>query len=369
MRNKIFLDNLYFCIKGEVRNDETDLNTLWDIGFVQFARKKMKVLLKRAPKLSKAQKKQIQDFYGPYRRVTHLYHQVYTNEYGKFFPEYLPDELFYTDIDRFYNGREEARYLDNKCYYQQIFPNIRQPKMVAMHCGNNWLDEQGALLTDAQLVEKLQSESEVVLKIATNSEGGAGIRFLPGNLSQEEWEKILNTVNQDMVIQRVLKQHNELACLHESSVNTLRLLSILYEQEVKIYLIMLRIGVGDARVDNNSAGALQCILDEDGNFMEKAYFNNGDIATSHPDEGYRFKEQKLYHVDKAIELVKKAHPCVPHFRMVSWDIAIDEEGEAVLIEANLSLGGIVNVQCAKGPLFGDDTRRILDEVYGTRKKK
>ena len=64
------------------------------------------------------------------------------------------------------------------------------------------------------------------------------------------------------------------------------------------------------------------------------------------------------------ELVQKAHLCVPHFRLVSWDIAVNEKGEAVLIEANLSLGGIQNRQSIQGPIFGEDTKRILDEVYG-----
>jgi hypothetical protein len=57
-----------------------------------------------------------------------------------------------------------------------------------------------------------------------------------------------------------------------------------------------------------------------------------------------------------------------HFRMISWDVAIDEQGEAVLIEANLTLGGISDVQMCSGPLFGRDTKKILDEVFRNNRK-
>ena len=68
----------------------------------------------------------------------------------------------------------------------------------------------------------------------------------------------------------------------------------------------------------------------------------------------------------AVELVKKAHPLVPHFRSVSWDIAIVADGTPTLIEANLCRGGIDLLQLNNGPLFGKDTKKILDEVFGKK---
>ena len=357
-------DNIYVCITGRFRDEETDLNKLWDIGFVRFARREAAPFLKKAPKLTREQKKQVKKFYAPYKRVTTLYHRIYTAEYGVFQPEYLPDDLFYTDIDRFYNDREEARYLDNKCYYPQIFQNILQPKMVAMRCGCNWLDDERNFLSISDVISRIQMEEEVILKKAVNSEGGARIRFLAGDTPEPELRKCLEEIDYDIVIQRVIKQHAELARLHESSVNTMRLISILSEQEVKVYAAMIRIGVGSSRIDNTSAGALLCVIDNKGRLAKKGYLDAGYSVTKHPELGYSFEEIQIpQHVKKAVHLVKKAHPCVPHFRMVSWDIAINEEGEAVLIEANLSLGGIANTQCAMGPVFGKDTRKILEEVY------
>lgn len=66
------------------------------------------------------------------------------------------------------------------------------------------------------------------------------------------------------------------------------------------------------------------------------------------------------------DLVQVAHPMVPHFRLVSWDFAINEEGHPVMIEANLNLGELDFHQLNNGPVFGEDIKKILDEVFGKK---
>jgi len=68
-------------------------------------------------------------------------------------------------------------------------------------------------------------------------------------------------------------------------------------------------------------------------------------------------------------MVKKAHPMVPHFRLVSWDICIEEDGEPILLEANLCRGSLDVHQYNNGPLFGEDTKKILDEIFGKKIRK
>ena len=80
--------------------------------------------------------------------------------------------------------------------------------------------------------------------------------------------------------------------------------------------------------------------------------------------GLYLKDIRYRGFEKAKELVKKAHPMVPHFKLVSWDIAIDEDEKPILIEANLAKGSSEFHQLNNGPLFGEDTKKILDEVFG-----
>lgn len=362
----ILWDNIYTLFTGKFRDEITDLNTLCDAAIKKASRRAVKSSVKSSPPLTREQRKKIREFYRPYVScLTTRYHKIYTSQsFHGFSVEYIPDELFYTDIDRFYNDRQEARFIDNKCYYPQLFPHIRQPEIVAMHCGKCWYDSSGALILKEDVIKLIQQEPEVVIKKALNSEGGEGVRFVKGNGDVCSLRNIIEEISYDVVIQEVVKQHEELSALHKSSVNTIRIISLLRETDVKIYSTLVRIGKGDSRVDNTCAGGALCGIDKDGCLGTNAYYDDGTIGQTHPDLGYRFRDMKISCMPQVCELVQKAHLCVPHFRLVSWDIAVNEKGEAVLIEANLSLGGIQNRQSIQGPIFGEDTKRILDEVYG-----
>ena len=135
---------------------------------------------------------------------------------------------------------------------------------------------------------------------------------------------------------------------------------------VKIYSSILRVGVNGEKVDNASRGGITCGINGDGTLKNDLYKLNGEHFDAHPTNGFLFGGYSVPHYDKAVELVRKAHPLVPHFRLVSWDIAITSEGTALLVEANLAKGSSEFHQLNNGPLFGDDTKAILDEVFGVK---
>ena len=57
--------------------------------------------------------------------------------------------------------------------------------------------------------------------------------------------------------------------------------------------------------------------------------------------------------------VKEYHLQLPFFKLMAWDIAIDEDGEPTLIEFNMTPD---LSQSAYGPAFGDYTDIILKEA-------
>ena len=366
---KVIKDNIYACIKGDYEQGKMDLNKLGNLALLRIDRKTVTPSIKDIPRLTKKQKQELRHFYKPYvRHMTDRYHRLYTQKSGRFYPEYLPEELYVMWVDRYFCERQEAAYLDNKCYYYRLFSNVKLPELVAMRIGESWLDGELSPIPVSDVKKLVQNESEIVLKRAVNSEGGYGVEFINGkNLSDKFYEK-LNMIPCDVVLQRPVKQHPELAKLHPESVNTMRIVSLMTGDKVKIYAVCLKIGVGKERVDNGCHGGIYCGVEKDGSLRNYGILDNGIVLHVHPDLGYRFEEYKVPDLEKAIELVKKAHSFMGHFRLISWDVSIDEEGEAVLIEANLSLGGINNVQMCSGPLFGKDTKKILNEVFKGKRK-
>ncbi len=366
---KILLDNIKTILKGDYEEGSADLNTLGNLALLRMDRKTVTPPVKGLPRLTRKQIRQLQSFYRPYVRfMTSRYHRLYTAKSGKFYPQYLPEEFYAMHVDRYLNRREEARYLDNKCYYYRLFAGVKQPEPIALRIGGTWLDADCNAVDREQVYAAVQGEPEVVVKKAFNSEGGHGVFFVGGNGIDRKVRRLVGAIREDVVIQRPVRQHRELAALHPQSVNTIRIVSLLTQERVRIYAAALKIGTGSAKTDNGCQGGIYCGLHSDGSLRDYGVLDNGTVLTRHPDLQYPFAGKKVPHFANALRLVKKAHVFMGHFRLISWDVAIDEAGEAVLIEANLCLGGINDVQMCCGPLFGKDTGDILDEVmHGKRK--
>lgn len=320
--------------------------------------------------LTDEQIRQVREFYKPYRIPNMVFHKFFTEKTGVFDVRYLPQDLYVGYIDAHFNDIRAAKYIDNKCYYDLFFHAVPQPVMLAKRMNKVWLNGKNEVISEQQLREILaQEEGGLFVKEAQTTAGGAGVSFFE-RVDEATWEKIKKVVSSiptDIVIQRKLEQHSKLAELNSASVNSLRLYSVLHtDGTVKIYSAVLRVGVGDTRVDNYSSGGISCGVTEEGTLRRYAYNKKGAKVTEHPVSGITLEGFQVPFYDKAVALVQRTHPTIPHFRSVSWDIAIVEDGTPVLIEANLCRGGIDLLQLDNGPLYGDDTEKILAEVFGKK---
>ncbi|MBQ8766662.1 MAG: hypothetical protein IJZ16_07645 [Clostridia bacterium] len=353
-------------------NIPTMLKQLHDMLFISLKRMNMlkysfghKMADTKEKVLTSEQKKEIKKFYSKYGKVSYVFHNFYTEKTGVFSEKYVPDNMYYNKINMFYCNQLIVKYLDNKCYYNIMFPDILQPVVLVTRKGDCWFAGK-ELVTFDEMLDIICEEDAVFIKNATNSSGGGGVKLVE-KAECEDFRKaiteVVSKINVDVVIQRRIIQHKDFARLNETSVNTMRILTVLRNGEVKVYSSVIRIGKPNAKIDNYSSGGMSVGITEDGKLKEYAYFFNGDRITQHPSSDIEFKGYQLPYFDRAIEMVKKAHFYVPHFKMVSWDVAIREDGAPILVEANLSDGQIDLHQLCNGPLFGDDTKMILDEVF------
>lgn len=315
--------------------------------------------------LTRGQKKAAKDYFKHYCSISPLFHNFYTEKTGNYFPNYIPDDIYFNNINHFYNDHQLAKNIDHKGYYHAVFPDIPQPYMIACRKAGYWY-RGNDLISHSQLFDLLRQEQEVFIKLATDSGGGSGVHYMEPAESEnleQTFYNIIQSMNGDLVIQRALRQHPSIALLNPSSVNTLRLVSLLRDDEVTIYSSILRMGSHGAKVDNSSSGGLSVGINDSGTLKEYAYYTNGTRLTEHPSSGVVFKDYQIPSFSEAQSLVKKAHWYIPHFRLVSWDIAINQDGTPILIEANMTDGQLDFHQLNNGPLFGKDTRIILDEVF------
>lgn len=332
-------------------------------------KRNLKKNLDKSYRLTKEQKKQIKDFWGSYCRVSPKWAQYYAAKNGRFDPRYIPNDLYYTKIDQHFNNRKLGYGFNDKNYYSKIFADIKQPEIVVRKINGFIFDKAYNVISIELAKQKILRFDEVICKPSQETGSGRGILFFNSNAPEQIESFLTDPQYDDYIVQRLVKQHEELDKVHKGSLNCIRICSVLMDDGVHVLSSVLRMGFGSSKVDNATAkdnkqyDGMSCGIDENGCLKKYAYgYTTGKMSERHPD-GLVFEGFKIPSFDKAIELVKAAHPIIGHFRLVSWDVAIDESGDPVLIEANMRKGGINFHQFNNGPLFGELTERVLDEVF------
>lgn len=265
--------------------------------------------------------------------------------------KYFPDSLFYKYVDSRLNNWEACKHVDDKGLYDLLFYDINRPKTIARKSGNLLLDESYRIISTSELLDICNACEKIIIKPSVGSSGGSGIVFL-----EKECFHTLNKILDNKcncVIQEVIEQHKTLSELHPESLNTIRIMTMLDDNEVKILSSILRMGVGNNKVDNVSSGGIACGIDEEGRLRDKAFNAKGICFITHPDTG-DFKGKYVPSYRECIDICKRTAPRFSRIsKLISWDFAINTNGNPILIEANLYGGELDFHQMCNGPIFGE----------------
>lgn len=144
--------------------------------------------------------------------------------------------------------------------------------------------------------------------------------------------------NGPFVAEELIEQAQEMSVLHKESINTIRISSFRIGNEVTIYGAAMRMGTGNAFVDNAGSGGIFCHINHLYGFVDsnaKDYLGNEYIV--HPDTNIRFVGFDIPNWSELIELVKDIALVIDGATIISWDFAFSNKGW-VLLEAN-DVGG------------------------------
>ena len=282
---------------------------------------------------------------------------------------YVPDSIMYLDIDLALTDPTRSHQLDDKNLYDLYFKGAKLPRAVVRKCNGVILDSDYQPLTIGQALELCRRETRIIKKPSRNSQGGKGIHILDlSAVTDDELSKHLGDPT-DYIIQEVLSQHESINRIYGQSINTVRIMSLLLDDTIYLLSSVLRMGKDGSHVDNASKGGIVCGINADGTLKEYAYNTKGEQWSQHP-QGPVFKGLKIEGYDKCCALVKSlAGRFCTTSKLVSWDLAIDKDGDPVIIEVNLSFGEVDFHQMCNGPIFGDLTERVLTEIFKSPHKE
>lgn len=309
--------------------------------------------------LTREQKREVRRFWKPYgKRVSPDWAAYYGYGNQHFDPRYIPDSLFYGEmVNRL--GNPDLTAYSYKNVQNQIF-SAKQPRTIVRRNGPFLTDGAHRPLTREAAVAACRAEGHVIVKPCMGSYG-SGIEFWSADESDETLLRYLDA-GPIMIVQEVVRSHAFFRDIYPNALNTLRIVTLMVDHRPRVLSTILRMGQGTNRVDNYSAGGLIAVVNRDGTLRETAVQRDQRVIGEHPG-GFVFRGQSVPFFDRVLDDVFEQCWRIPDFRLVSWDYAVDVDGEPVLIEANFPAGQIDLHQHNIGPMFGEITERVLDFVY------
>lgn len=281
-------------------------------------------------------------------------------DYGNFHFEELSDDLKATYVTRLVND-EYCRLLNDPKSYDIVNDKPTFLKVYKDFTKRDFLDLREATYED--FLSFIKKYSEFIVK-PVDQLCGSGIEKISINNNEKEvYERLMN--NKQYLLEELIIQDESMACLNPSSINTIRVVTILKNNEVYTPFIALRMGRSGVVVDNFNHGGLNALVDENGLVYTVGVSKDEKEYEYHPDSNILIKGFKIKDFDEVIRTAKAVALVTPSLGMCGWDMCLSKDKGVVVIEGN-HLPGYDLYQCyGHRPADKKGKKPIFDAIiYG-----
>lgn len=170
-----------------------------------------------------------------------------------------------------------------------------------------------------------------------DSSFGKGIKLVNSDEYNDKKSLFMDLIgNGPLILEEHIKQNNKLASLHSNSLNTIRMITYLdNENNVTIHYPFIKIGQKGSFVDNGGAGGIIALIDSNtGKIITLGKDEKNNSYLKHPDTKIRIKDFVIPYWDDAIKFSKEIARAFPDTRYIGWDIALTDKNKWVIVEGN-----------------------------------
>lgn len=327
----------------------------------------------KARPLKRNEKAEVQTYFSSFgiKNISTKWHQYYTGMTGRFDKKYIPEDIFFNVIEPNLNMISLSNGLTDKNLLDKLFANIKQPTTVLKKSnGIFYNDSSKKVLTQKEALFECGNRGKLIIKPSIDSGGGKNVVVFETDGNTTDYlnmslTEFLEQYFDNFIIQEFEEQNEEMSSLNPTSLNTLRIVTLLMDSSVVVLSSGVRIGGLGAKVDNASQGGMYCRANDSGQLDRQGYYFSSK-RTEKTDSNVLLKNFTIPNYSEAISKVKELHKSIPHFKMVSWDVALDKNKDLVLIEYNIRSQDINLHQVVNGPIFGKYTDQILSNYNEKR---
>lgn len=324
--------------------------------------------LKEHRKLTREQKKEIDDFYIGMigKKVPYYCHEYFYSRTGVFSKDYVPKDLYTMEILQKANVYQMRNAYDDKNIYDIILAGENVVHTILKNM-NGYYYYEGRSVSEEEAIRLCQNLDEVIFKPAMEKHGN-GVKLLTvidgkTNVNDMPIGDLFKQYKHNFLIQERVKQHKDMAALNPTSVNTIRILTYRSNMEVMVIYSVIRIGRSGQVIDNQCAGGISTTVTKEGKLGRAAFGGYSEDNVLATDTGITLEGYQIPSYDKAVEFVKRLHTKLPYFNIIGWDVSIEEDGEPILIEFNTHPGLSQSAFCSG---MGENTERIIRELWPRR---
>lgn len=228
------------------------------------------------------------------------------------------------DIVRRMNDKAYWHFFDDKTEFNETF--------------KKWIPRQWMLInesTDLEALEMLCRYHDQLIGKPLEGSSGQGIQKYVADDWKEGPKAFLQKMLNDGIgiLEEIVVQHEKMASLCPTSVNTCRIATLLGDKQQGIVYAFLRIGNGKV-MDNVDCGGMAARIDlKSGRLLTVGADKQGNTFTKHPMTNTSIIGFTIPYWEEAKAMCMEAAAMIPQMRFVAWDVAITPDGPT-FIEGN-----------------------------------
>jgi hypothetical protein len=318
--------------------------------------------------LSREQEQEIDDFFNTNygHKISYDWHRYSAAHSGVFNAQYFPEILFYTYFERFMNPNlSYNQVLQDKNILPYIAKSagVLMPKTVVSYTQGIYRDGNDNVLNYQNVVNILRDNGRLFCKPSRSSWGGHSCFCADFGQKEVNIDSSLKSLGKEFVIQETISCDSSIKAVYPDAVNTFRVVTYRWKDSFYFIPAVMRIGHGGAVVDNASSGGMFVSISDGGCLQGSAVTKGNKKFSEHPDTHLVFDGHQINNFAKVREAAMKMHTTLPQIGVVGWDFTINENGQPILIEANIGMVSYRLCQMTLGiPAFGDRTAEILQWI-------
>ena len=222
-----------------------------------------------------------------------------------------------------FNNKEYWHIFDNKNEFNERY--------------NKYLKRDWIYLKDKNIndLNNFIKNKDYIIAKPNNDSGGNGIEKIKINNFKTIKQLYNYLIKKNLLLlEDVVEQHDTLNKLNPSSVNTIRLITLKYNNKVHFITAFLRIGNNNNFVDNTASGGMLTMIDlSRGVTLFSAIDKNLKEYDKHPITKEKIKNIRIPYFNETKQMIIELAKNIKEINYIAWDIAITNNGP-VLIEGN-----------------------------------